>query len=382
MKAFFKFFFVFTIFSLQSKAQDDDSNAGFYVDGVKVMEINCYTFGNLKVVFPFNPAYSNYDRFIIKIYYGESFQMGNRFGTFNVVSKASVLSKVKNNYFVYDIFKAGEWYAPANNDSRDPNAYNGLTNSLSRAGIKYYAGKAQKPETDLVFSLIGETITGYRDEFDASGNHSRIPIYSAEILGSALKLHCVNREACSSWADDYHLNKKIDLSVECTFTGTKVDFNNLGKSTSSANNSINNNSAPTNNTPAKSETLVKTSPITGKTIITTVATTSAVAVKPLDKTKPGYFEEKSEDKKFMYRNGYQKSEGVYHGEVREYENNQLEKIIVYTDGVEDGLYVTFSEGKVEWQGTFKNGKKDGIWKHFSNGQLQETEKYVNGEKQD
>lgn len=68
--------------------------------------------------------------------------------------------------------------------------------------------------------------------------------------------------------------------------------------------------------------------------------------------------------------------------MREYENNQLEKIIVFTDGIEDGLYVTFSDGKVEWQGTYKNGKKDGVWKHFSNGQLQETEKYINGDKQD
>ncbi|MCD6068965.1 MAG: hypothetical protein K0S33_3791 [Bacteroidetes bacterium] len=364
--------FALSLLVLNAKAQDDPI-VGFYVDGVKVTEINCYTFGSLKLVLPFDPAYASYDRFVITVYNSESFQMGNHEGAYNVLSKPKTLSMVKNNYFVYEVLKKGEKYGPAGNDSDDPNAYSGLTNSISRATVAFYAGKKHGPECDLIAYLFGETIESYREEVTTDNRLRKIPVYKAEDLGPKIKLHCTNRTQCGKWATEFQLNKDMDLSQPCTVSGTPVDFNNLGKSGATTN--------VTNSAPLKNETPANTPASKSKIVFTTIAPTSAAAVKPLDKTKPGYFEEKSDDKKFMYRNGYQLSPGVYHGEVREYEANQLEKIITYTNGVEDGLYVVFSDGKIEWSGNYKNGKKDGTWKHYKNGVLEETEKYVDGTKQ-
>lgn len=383
----FKLFFLTVIvhFSLTIKAQDDP-NLGVYIDGVKVSELNCYSFGNLTVVLPYNDVYSKFDKITIVFCNGTNPKKGvsesnkNSLELSNYSEKsiapAALFKYVKGKYLIYEVF------------SKDKQESNGddlliqYKKPVKRGTLQCYSTYSGKPEELFYVSLLGMTATGqYNETYLNNGQFYKSPVMSSEDLYS-VQLPLKNRVKLKMMAD--HNFKEVDLSLPCSVTGTKVDFNNLGKSNNSSNTSSNSNtnSNISNNTAVKAETLTKTTAAIGKTIITTVAPTSALAVKPLDKTKPGYFEEKSEDKKFMYRNGYQKGEGVYHGEVREYENNQLEKIIVFTDGIEDGLYVTFSDGKVEWQGTYKNGKKDGVWKHFNNGQLQESEKYIQGEKQD
>lgn len=378
-----KLFFLTVIihFTLTIKAQDDPK-LGVYIDGVKVSELNCYSFDNLTLVLPYNDVYSKFDKINIVFCNGtnpkkgisESNRTSLELSNYSVksISSAALFKYVNGKYLIYEVF------------SKDKQESNGdelliqYKKPVKRGTLQYYSTYSGKPEEFFYVSLLGMTATGeYNETYLNNGQFHRSPVLNSEDLYS-VQLPLKNRVKLKMMAD--HNFKMVDLSLPCSYSGTKIDFNTLGKSGSSSNTSSNSNI--TNNIAVKTETPAKTTGVVAKTIITTVAPTSAAAVKPLDKTKPGYFEEKSEDKKFMYRNGYQKGEGVYHGEVREYENNQLEKIIVFTDGIEDGLYVTFSDGKVEWQGTYKNGKKDGVWKHFSNGQLQETEKYINGEKQD
>lgn len=357
------------LFSNNVKAQDDP-NVGFYADGVKVTELNCYAFQTLTVVFPYNSAYSNFDRFIIRADYDNPWGGGNYNGCFNILSKASVLTKAKGNYIIYELFSAGVDAAPAQTDFNDAHAYSGLSGYISRKGLAHYIGKT--PETDLRISIGGETIDGYKEEYDqASGSVRKITLYTFEELGNVLKLHLVNRQNVPE--------RKINLSQPCTFEGSKVDFNNLGKAASG-----NSNSAPAKTTPLKTETPAKTSSTTsssstGSVITTTIIKTQA-ALKPFDKTKPGYFEEKDGGK--ISRAGYKKGDD-YNGEVREYNTDgTVSEINIYKDGVQDGLSLKFDDdGKLSLSGFYKNGNQDGTFQWYSNGVLQKTAKYVNGEEQ-
>lgn len=350
-----------TFLSFQTKAQDDLK--GIYVDDIKVSELSCYSFGTMLVAVPYKEEYSAYTMIMFDIYTEQA-------SSKKEIPSNAIISFVKGKYIVFQIF---------DKDAQNSNAYNeSLEGSITRGALANYSGSS---ENELKIVLWGMTLTGYEEKYYQNCNCiKKTPKYTQKEL-SFNKIKLNGRKKSGGFMGGLTNNpslKQVDLTQPCSITGTKVDFNNLGKSGSSSNNSSNTNTTPTNNTPVKAETTVATA----KTVITTVAPTSAASVKPLDKTKPGYFEEKSDDKKFMYRNGYQTSPGTYHGEVREYDNNTLEKIITYTNGVEDGLYVIFSDSKVEWAGTYKNGKKDGAWKHYKNGVLEETEKYVNGVKQE
>jgi hypothetical protein len=355
-----------TFLSFQTKAQDENCAAcGFYIDGVKVEKIDCYSFDKLQIVLPFNNGVDGYDLVNIWIRLEETKSFAGRgYDGVKSVKGSVVKTLVKGNYIVYTVFAKD--FGVTTQMKRDFRG--GVTDDypseLTTNVLPKKPSKKNPEGLHLFIWLEGATLTGYKEELNPAKNAIiKIPQYSVAKLSKRYSTLCVAETGDGS---------------SCSYPGTKVDFNNLGNNGSSSNNSGNTNTTPTNNTTVKAETTVATA----KTVITTVAPTSAAAVKPLDKTKPGYFEEKSDDKKFMYRNGYQTSPGTYHGEVREYDNNTLEKIITYTNGVEDGLYVIFSDGKLEWAGTYKNGKKEGAWKHYKNGVLEETEKYVNGVKQE
>ena len=379
-------FLLLTLFSTQSKAQDDCAVCGWYVDGVKTDKIDCYSFDKLTLVLPYTAAMSDYDQINIWVTMTSKPKSGPYpINGVNRIPAGALKTYVKGNYIVFNLFSKN--YG-AEGRNKGQVAYLEFVNSLGSITRNqlYTEGKRMKetkgaPAIDAYLSaqIEGGSITSYTEKYNqARQTIEKIPNYTYTSLDiKSSELTCTKRILVGQ--NDF---SPVDLTPPCSVPGTKVDFNNLGKTTSNTTSNSNTNSTSTNNTPAKTEMPAKTSSATGKTVITTIAPTSTTSVKPLDKTKPGYFEEKSDDKKYMYRNGYQKSEGVYHGEVREYEANQLEKIITYTNGVEDGLYVIFSDGKIEWSGNYKNGKKDGAWKHYKDGMLEETEKYINGEKQD
>ncbi len=367
-----------------------DERSGWFADGVKVDRLTCYSFGSFQVAVPYKSEWEVYEFISVHIYKGKS-----EWGGVKMIPIKAINNYIKGTTLVYTIYKdndisfeEGSLLEKGSYSSIGVHDINisGQTEDfyLYRWMLKYeaiYMGKARElPDEELNFDLYGVTQTGIKEEFSPTCNCiKKTPQYSTKKLTKTYKLVCTGRTQRKA-------KEKLDpaeFTVPCSYPGTKIDFNSSSTSGSSLNstNNSNTNSASINNTSAKTTAPVKTSSASGKTIITAVAPTSASAIKPLDKTKPGYFEEKSDDKKFMYRNGYQTSPGVYHGEVREYESNALEKIIIYTNGIEDGLYVIFSDGKIEWNGNYKNGKKDGAWKHYKNGVLEETEKYINGEKQ-
>ncbi len=380
---------IFLIFlSFKTKAQDDLS--GVYIDNVKVTELSCFSFGTMTFVFPYLDVVNSYERYVLQVYVPKA-NAKLTSGSSYFITKPKLMSSVKGKFIVIEFFqpKSQEPALPDYNGksgggynstyANDDLGYVGY--DFSRGVLAYGKGK-DLPDMPLLINLYGENIGGYEEKYDQGCQCiKKTPNYASVLIGE-IQITLKGREINKKMLSTEPFYREVDFSQPCNVPGTKVDFNNLGKSGGSSTSNSNSNSTSTNNTPVKTETPVKTSGTIGKTIITTVAPTSATAVKPLDKTKPGYFEEKSDDKKFMYRNGYQTSPGTYHGEVREYDNNTLEKIITYSNGVEDGLYVIFSDGKVEWAGTYKNGKKDGAWKHYKSGTLEETEKYINGEKQD
>ncbi len=374
-----KLMFLFTIIlAINLKAQDENCVVcGWYADGVKVETLNCYNFDKLTLVLPYNEGMKGYDLVNVWVLKASDKKEGMFAGIASAGTNAGVKSVpgsavstiIKGNYIVITVFSnatGDKAFLDRDYKGSDKDYRCEVTKSWISETRKEKKGKIE--QWGLNAFVQGAKITGYEETFEPSKNAIvKTPVYSAEKITKTYSLKCENQ---------------VEGNI-CSITGNKVDFNSLSKiGASNLSNNSNANSSPTINTSLKSDPQVKTNNATTRTIITQIVPTSAAAVKPLDKNKPGYFEEKSDDKKFMYRNGYQTSPGMYHGEVREYENNELEKIITYTEGVEDGLYVIFSEGKVEWSGSYKNGKKDGVWKHFKDGKLEETEKYSNGEKQE
>ena len=98
--------FAFLLFTFSFTSQDD-SKAGFYADGVKVNEINCYSFGELKVLIPFKDTYTGFDRFIFEFTFNEP-QNGGRFGGMGACTKAKAVKIKKGGYIILTVFKKGE----------------------------------------------------------------------------------------------------------------------------------------------------------------------------------------------------------------------------------------------------------------------------------
>jgi hypothetical protein len=140
----------------------------------------------------------------------------------------------------------------------------------------------------------------------------------------------------------------------------------------------NGNSTPAGNTDTE-EAPQNTAP---KNAATTTPTSTLVKdaskLPPLDKTKPGYFEEKYENGKISLQ-GY-KLNGAMVGEAREYISNDKSVTIVhYVNGVKEGYSVVYGyDGKLKSEGYFKNDLMEGEWKNYKNGVLVETEMYKEG----
>lgn len=368
MKKLILLFVTLSIFT-NTKAQDDP-NVGFYVDGVKVTELTCYSFKSLVVVLPFNKAYSNFDRFML---YTDT---KNEFTSTYTISKGKILSTVKKDYIVLTLFDGqgqvsalGRAYSYGQMDCE---------NGLTRGALAYFMSKS---EDDLSIALWGQTISGYAENYDADCNCvKKEATYDQEILVKGVSVALKNRSKKKGFMKS-PCSFEVDISQPCTVEGTKVDFNTLGKTTTNTTN----NSTPLEKTtaPAKTETPGKTTATTSSTKTNTNTITNASMVKPLDKAKPGYFSEK--DGAIITREGYKKGNEVMIGEVRSYtDEGKLKSIHTYSNDVLTGFAATFYEnGQVELIGNYKEGEKDGEWKEYNDaGKLLSTKKYLNGEVQD
>lgn len=363
-KTLLAFAFLLLFFS-NTKAQDD-ANCGVYIDGVKVNQIECYSFGSLTVVFPYNPAYKNFTNVKITI-------SVITYGTTKEITSAGLFKYIKGNYMVYEILSKDEQATKGESMEAPGTDIEGKF-VVRRSTMMYYSNSSDldKPTIDIL--VEGQKINGYTERYDPLTKRLvEEPKYNAEELYN-LRVPLINRQKLKRGDPIY--TKEVDLSQPCSVSGTKVDVNNLGSS--SSNSTSNNTTAEVKTTTTKTET--KTNTVT-KTNTPTNAS-NATGVKPLDKTKPGYFVEKNGS--IITREGYKKG-GTLNGEVRDYnDDGKIRSIYTYVNDEKTGYSATYYDnGKIELTGNYKNGEKDGEWKEYDpDGKLLNTKKYLNGEVQD
>jgi len=358
------------LFSTNIKAQDD-ANCGIYIDGTIVDKIDCWTFDYMYLIFPIPPLekYSNYD--LITVSYVKTYLTNTytkEYGN-TVFSMRFTPQGFKDNF---GNAKYGVYKFLMNKETRR------LSDDQTETGTpwtrKQYAGKEKyfyKDDESFEVQVAGFTISAY--QYDNNGG--KYPVYGNGVfLYKSDKIPHVQCKKC-----------KWDENVPCTVTGKKVELkiekslaynDNLGiikgsggNSNSKSNTNIEEKTTTTKTTVTKTTSTTKTTPISNSTI------------KPLDKTKPGYFAEKDGD--VIKYEGYKKG-GKLNGEVRIYDDGKLTEICMYVNDEKNGLSTRYYEnGKISAQGNMKNNQQDGEWKYFdSDGKNPETKKYINGEAQD
>lgn len=213
-----------------SSIPQDDPNVGFYVDGIKVDSINCYEFQDLKIVFLWNDEWSTYDYLKISLQVGDPRAVKKGLG--RIVEKAisirSIINYKKGNYVVYSIY--GKDKAPIDMCIKPNQPYllpADQANSPTKGDLQYDgAVKKGKPSDNAVLNiyLTGLTFQGEIEEFNPSCNclqkykkYNPIDLKNEYMLVLTNRLTGGNKER---W-------KETDLSNPCTYSGTKVDFNNL-----------------------------------------------------------------------------------------------------------------------------------------------------------
>lgn len=216
------------LFTTTLKAQDDP-NVGLYMDGVKVSELKCYTFGTLTLVFPYNEAYANYDKIAFNFYDGADPVKGlSSHHSERLISPASFFKYVKGKYFVFEIFSKGVQQINCDNPN-DPYDHGMVT----RGSMKYYSTgilAEGTPEEVLYVGVTGLMLSGeYVEGYNQDGTFYRYPKYDIEDLFH-IQITLLNREKLKIGllSVDTPNNKALDLTEPCTETGTVVDFNNLG----------------------------------------------------------------------------------------------------------------------------------------------------------
>ena len=209
-----------------TKAQDDLS--GWYADDVKVDKLTCYSFQSLKIVFLYNPEWSQYE--FIKISIDKAFSNGRIDGQYGrcekVIPTSSLNSYMKGKYIVYIMIGKEnqstdlKYRAGKNEISVDPGDF-------SKGEMRYEIGtKKGKQVDDLTFmvQLIGLTFESVKEEYKANCKCiKKTNLYTPTNLSKTYSLTCTNREG-GTHKEAY---ETIDLTTPCTYTGAKVDFNTL-----------------------------------------------------------------------------------------------------------------------------------------------------------
>lgn len=204
---------VFSLGILNIKAQEDP-NVGFYVDGVKVTELTCYSFEKLQLVIPYNPNYSSFDKLQIKMY--SSYKKEGLIWSglsYKDITKGNAFIYIKGKYIVYEIFSK---------EKNDANA-DGYTNDGPCTRTRLLS-KGLGGGDCLYVTFDGYTISGYQEYYDQGCQCvKKSPTYNGEKLFD-FKLLLQNRKRSGLLK-----SPDINWSEPCTYPGTKVDLNNLGK---------------------------------------------------------------------------------------------------------------------------------------------------------
>lgn len=224
MKYLLLAFTYLTFLSFETKAQDENCNVcGWYADGVKVDTLSCYNFDKLTLVLPYNDGMKGYNlinAWVLKTSNKKESmlsgiaQAGTNMGVKSVPGNA-LSTIMKGEYIVLTIFSkvtGDKAFLDRDYKGYDKDYRCEITKSWMSEIRKEKKGKIE--HWGLKAFVQGANITGYEETFDQSKNAIiKTPIYSAEKITKYYPLICKNQ-----------LNEN-----SCSITGTKVDFNNLGK---------------------------------------------------------------------------------------------------------------------------------------------------------
>lgn len=211
-------FFILSVFYLRAQT---DPNIGFYVDGVKVNEISCYSFNTLTFVLPYNATYNQFPQFTIEAKVDGQKHKENwaHYYGYADFSKAELTtSLLKGKYIVYHFFIAESQYCKRD---RDNASYDNGTR-----GFMYYHWKEDQAEATMHVELFDLTVSGYEEKYDEECQCvKKTPTYSSTKLGEELSIPLKNRKAIGVYGG-YPREKKVELAP-CNIPGAKTDFKNL-----------------------------------------------------------------------------------------------------------------------------------------------------------
>lgn len=354
--------FMALFFSNKIQAQDDP-NIGIYVDNVKVSELTCFSFKTLDAVFENKDEFKNYDAFSLSVELKSS-QGKDENGRNKILGYIKIyLTKnmAENRHGKYLIFRT---YSP---NKQEPNGEIIYNVPYPTRGLMAYYTKDEDAEAYFQVYFLGGTVAGYTERIAQNGTIYKEPLYSWETIQGPNQIVLKNREKKKGAFLGVE-EKKVDLKQICEIKGTIVNYDDF----------------------KKIESFAKTEPVISKTNSGTHNSSSnsnsssaanASTLKPLDKSKPGYFANKNGGQ--ITLEGYKNKNGQINGEVRRYEEGKLREVSTYVNDEKNGPASLYNEnGNIEASGNYKNGAKDGEWKRYNeNGKFAGTDVYVDGEKQ-
>jgi antitoxin component YwqK of YwqJK toxin-antitoxin module len=343
------------------KAQDD-SNCGIVIDGVLVDKIDCWSFQEMNLIFPITDRHKKYDKIQLKL------------------CKYEKPDDTTPGGFSYD-------FSPQSFGDNFEGATYGvwkfLTKDFEKGRLGYFGpfgGNilfkrkefSKRSGNFLEIVLTAYTITGY--SYDSYGN--KIPNY-----GNGLILYKSSKVEI--------LKSKYDKSVTCNPSGKKTELkiekspaynDDFGIVKNLATPDI--KTSETNqykSTPTSDNKTSQVNTSSSNSNSTASSATKSSDLKSLDKSKSGYFAEKSGTQ--ISREGYKKG-GKLNGELRWYDEGKLREVCTYLNDEKNGPATIYNdEGLIEASGNYKNGEKDGEWKRYKEGKVIGMDVYVNGEKQ-
>ena len=340
--------------AINLRGQDIDCpDCGWYADGVKVEKIDCYGWKKLEVVLPYQPGMSGYETLLIRVLDPKAVSGSSGIKT---VPGNAVQTLVKNDRIVHTVFAGADDNANLYRDYEGNLA--GITTEAS--GITKSRITKTKSERILYVQLYNLSIAGYTEKYDSYKQaYVKTPNYSEQKLSDVYTLSCVK-------------SVNPDPTQPCAFQGKK--FGEEGATTAVAPTAQNKEpvavTKPTNNTNN-----------TPDAVTSAPSALNAASLKPLDKSKPGYFTEKSGG--VVLTEGYKK-DGVAHGEMRMYDGDgKLEHVYTYANNELNGYAAEYDPetGELLESGNHKAGERDGEWKRYKNGKVIGMDTYVNGEQQ-
>lgn len=203
------------LFNNKLSAQNEGS---IFIDGKKVTEVNCYSWGDLEYQIPYNSEYEKFDELLLycSISLNEKSDK-NDFPThvapIYIQKGALKIKYFKNNKLIFKLFKKNEQtlaFPYYNENSAD---------AITRGSLAYWnktIGGGTKEIGYLKISFYGRTISSYTEKMDPSCNCLRKePVYKETLLTespSVIKLQ--NRLSISSPLKPA-CTKKVDLAIPC-----------------------------------------------------------------------------------------------------------------------------------------------------------------------